>query len=511
MIMQYDYIIIGAGMGGLSAANFLAKYNKKVLVLEKHNIPGGLVTSFSRKGVHFDLGIHGLYELKEGQTIPQFLEFWNAPQVETEPLRGDLKCFIDEKEYNIKHGEARESFLKQFPESIDDVNHIFDIMETIIKEMFSGTEAPEPPYDMNFLQLIKFGMNAKRLRPMYMKYGNKDAYKMLDSFTTSEDLKTAIYSKSPYPMVFMAFAYQWGVYGKNYYPVNGMQSIPDAAVEGLKRMGGELKLNTEVTEILVKDNQAYGVKTKDRTEYHGAVISNASPQFTYDWILDGAASKEKMKKRISERKIFEPVAALFMSLDENKYNLDNLEGISILSKKDYRMSTKEYTPETAPIVINIYPKRVGDEFRPLVALVPISYEYYNNWETEADRKRDERYKKLKKKVEEILMHRIGKHMGSDFIDAVSYHELSTPLTYERYTYSKKGSFMGWSIEQSQYGKYLKQRTAIKDLYLVGQWVFPGFGVAGVMASGYYLAKEILKSEGMDLKKDFTEYFASDGL
>lgn len=65
MIMRkkYDYIIIGAGMGGLSAANFLGKYNKKVLVLEKHNIPGGLVSSFSRRGVHFDLGIHGLYEV----------------------------------------------------------------------------------------------------------------------------------------------------------------------------------------------------------------------------------------------------------------------------------------------------------------------------------------------------------------------------------------------------------------------------------------------------------------
>jgi phytoene dehydrogenase-like protein len=80
------------------------------------------------------------------------------------------------------------------------------------------------------------------------------------------------------------------------------------------------------------------------------------------------------------------------------------------------------------------------------------------------------------------------------------------MTYERYTYSKNGSFMGWSVEQSEYGKYLKQRTAINDLYLVGQWVFPGFGVAGVMASGYYLAKEILKSENIDLKKDFSEYF-----
>lgn len=509
--MQYDYIIIGAGMGGLSAANFLAKYNKKVLVLEKHNIPGGLVTSFPRKGVHFDLGIHGLYELKEGQAIPQFMEFWKAPLVETVALKGDLKCFIDGKEYDFEHGKLRESFLKQFPENKDEVNHIFDVMETINTEMFSGTEAPEPPYDMNLFQLIKFGMNSKKRMPAFMKYGNKDVSKMLDSFTAGEELKTAIYSKAPYPMVFMAFAYQWGVYGKNYYPINGMQAIPDAAVKGLHGLGGELKLNAEVTEILVKDNRAYGVKTKDGTEYHGQVISNASPHFTYEWISDEAAAKGKMKKAISKRKIFEPIAALFMSLDENKYNLGNLEGISILSKKDYKMKTSDYIPETAPIVINIYPSRPGDEFRALVASVPISYEYNNNWETEAGGSRGEKYKKLKKEIEEVLLNRIEEQMGREFIDAISYHELSTPLTYERYTYSKNGSFMGWSIEQSEYGKYMKQRTDIKNLYLVGQWVFPGFGVAGVMASGYYLSKEILKSEGIDLKKDFTEYFASDRL
>jgi phytoene dehydrogenase-like protein len=507
--MQYDYIIIGAGMGGLSVANFLAKYNKKVLVLEKHNIPGGLVTSFSRKGAHFDLGIHGLYELKEGQTIPQFMEFWNAPQVESVPLCGDLKCFIDGKEYYFENGMVRENFLKQFSQNKDDVNNIFYIMETINTEMFSGTEAPEPPYDMNFIQLIKFGINAKKQRPMFMKYGNKDAYKVLNSFTSCDELKTAIYSKSPYPMVFMSFAYQWGVFSSNYYPVNGMQAIPNAAVKGLKNLGGEIKLNTEVNEILVKDNRAYGVKTKDGTEYKGSVISNASPFYTYDWIPDGVAAKEKMIKQISKRKIFEPVAILFMSLDEKKYNLDKLEGISILSKDDYKMPTEEYTPETAPIVINIYPKRDGDEFRSLVALVPISYEYHNYWETEAGFNRGEKYKKLKKEVEEILMYRIEKHMGKDFIDAVNHHELSTPITYERYTYSKNGSFMGWSAEQSEYGRYMKQRTEINDLYMVGQWVFPGFGVAGVMASGYYLAKEILKSEGIDLKKDFTDYFATE--
>ncbi len=508
MTMQYDYVVIGAGMGGLSAANFLARYGKRVLVLEKHRVPGGLVTSFPREGVHFDLGIHGLYELGEGQTIPQFMRFWNAPRVETVPLRGDLKCFIGEREHRFQHGRARESFLESFPKNRDDVNRIFDVMETIVTEMFSGTEAPEPPYDMNLLQLIRFGMAAKRQRPSFMRYGSKDAYRVLDSLTTSDELKTAIYSKAPYPMVFMACAYQWGVYGSSLYPSHGMHAISDAAAEGLKRLGGELKLNAEVTEILVSDNRAYGVRTKDGAEYLGAVISNASPQYTYDWISDAAAAKGRMKRAISGRRPFPPAALLFMSLDENKCRVDGLEGIVILSSKDYRMRTEEYTPDTAPIVINVYPRREGDEYRPLVALVPLSYEYRNCWETGADRIRGERYRELKHEVEATLLSRIGERMGRDFVAAVSYHELSSPITFERYTYSKNGSFMGWSIRQSEYGRYLKQRTEIRDLYLVGQWVFPGFGVAGVMASGYYLAKEILKSGGIDLKKEFSDYSAT---
>jgi phytoene dehydrogenase-like protein len=410
--MQYDYIIIGAGMGGLSAANFLAKYGKKVLVLEKHNIPGGLVTSFPRKGVHFDLGIHGLAELKEGQSIPQFLEFWNAPQVPARLLSGDLKCFIAGKEFAIEHGKVRESFLKQFPDHQDDVNRIFDIMDKMLKEMFSGTEAPEPPYDMNLFQLIRFGMNAKKLRPVFMKYGNKDTFKILDSLTSCEELKTAIYMKAPYPMVFMSYAYQWGVYGQSHYPVNGMQSIPDAAVAGLKALGGELKLNTEVTEILVKDNRAYGVRAKDGTEYHGAVISNASPQFTYEWLSDDARSKTKMEKAIRGKKVFDPVASIFIAIDESKFDLGSLEAINILDKENYRMKTKDYTPETAPIAINIYPKRPGDELRPLVALIPLSYEYHNTWETEENAKRGDNYRKLKKEVENVLFNRIGEHMGA---------------------------------------------------------------------------------------------------
>jgi phytoene dehydrogenase-like protein len=504
---KYDFIIIGAGMGGLSAANFLAKYNKKVLVLEKHNVPGGLVTSFTRKEVHFDLGIHGLYELKENQAIPQFLEYWGAPPISRVPCHGDMNCYIDGKKHVFKHGSIKEDFKREFPDHPADVEQLFTIMETINSEMFSGTEAPEPPYDLNLFELIVFGMKAKKQKPLFMKYGHKNVKKILDQLTDSEELKSAIYSYCPYPMVFMAFAYQWGVFSNNEYPKAGMQAIPDAAVKSFSEMGGILKLNTEVTEILVKDGSAYGVMTKNGGEYYGQVISNASPQYTFSWIKTEEKCVNKMKRKMADKKIFPSVCALFMSVND-QYDFGNVECITIAGSKDYQKQPEEYTEETAPIVINIYPKRDGDRHRPLIALIPLAYSYRNNWKTEAGKMRGEDYRELKNRVEKIILRRIMDHLGSDFIGALEHHELSTPITYERYTYSQQGSFMGWSVDEKEYGKYLKQKTDIKNLYLVGQWVFPGFGVAGVMASGYYLAKEILKADGIDLKKEFTEYFNS---
>lgn len=503
---KYDFIIIGAGMGGLSVANFLAKYNKKVLVLEKHSIPGGLVTSFARKDVHFDLGIHGLYELKENQTIPQFLEYWGAPRIVTVPCRGDMCSYIDGEKHMFRHGRIKEDFMSEFLENKVDVEKIFNIMEAINTEMFSGTEAPEPPYDMNMFQLIKFGLNSRKQKPMFMKYGNKEVMKVLDQFTDSEELKSAIYSYCPYSMVFMAFAYQWGVFGNTEYPKAGMQAIPNAAVKSLNLMGGEMRLNEEVTEILVKDGSAYGVRTKSGDQYHGKVISNASPQYTYSWIMTEKKCVKKMQQVLTGKKIFPSICALFLSVDDS-YDFGNVECISIAGSKDYKKKPEEYTDKTAPIVINIYPRRDGDRYRSLVALIPLTYSFEDDWKTEAENVRGKAYRELKKRVEATILDRIESHLGSGFMKSVTYHELSTPMTFERYTYSQNGSFMGWSIDEKEYGKFMKQKTDIKDLYLVGQWVFPGFGVAGVMASGYYLAKEILHDEGIDLKKEFTECFA----
>jgi phytoene dehydrogenase-like protein len=502
---MFDYIIIGGGMGGLSAGNFLAKYNKKVLLLEKHNIPGGLITSFKRKGAQFNLGIESLYELKEGQTIPQFLEFWGTT-IAAQRNTGDICCFIDGKSYSFRHNSLREDFLAAFPEDKADVNRIFDINEKMYVEMNSGTGAPKPPYEMNLLELIKFGINNYIKRPALMKYGLKDASVVLDKLTKNPVLRSAIYSKGIFPMVYMAYAYRFKVVGKDYYPTGGMQAIPDASVKSFTANGGTIKLNAEVTEILFENGKAIGVKTKNGECYYaGGTISNASPHFTYHLLPDSLSQKSSMVEKLVAKKVFPPICALFMSV-KSDYDFGNTSCFSILSSTNYKDNYKNFTPEDCPIEMIVYPPETSGANKAVVALLPIPYEYHNYWETGANRERGKEYYKLKSKVLDTVLARLTSNLGQDLRDNIVHSELSTPITFERYTYSKQGSFMGWAIDAKNYGKFMKQKTEVPGLYLCGQWVFPGFGVAGVLASGYYLAKDLLKGEGIDLEGDFKRYF-----
>lgn len=502
----FDTIIIGAGMGGLSAGNFLAKYNKKVLILEKHNIPGGLITSFKRRGAQFDLGIESLYELKDGQTIPQFLEFWGAA-VEAHRNTGDICCFIDGKRYKFRHDRLREDFLAAFPDSKEDVNRIFDINEKMYIEMNSGTGAPKPPYEMNLLEMIRFGINNLIKKPTFMKYGLKDASVVLDSLTKNPLLRSAIYSKGIFPMVYMAYAYRFNVVGKDYYPTGGMQAIPDAAVQSFTANGGVLKLKTEVAEILIENGAAAGVRTKDGECYYAkTIISNASPHFTFDFLPDSLPVKSKLKQNLQGKEIFPGVCALFLSV-KPEYDFGSASCFSFLNSTHYKDDPKTFTPENCPIEMVVYPKKPADTNRAAVALVPLPYEYHNGWETAPNGERGKAYYRLKEQVTDAVLARLDASLGGGFKDHVVLADLSTPLTFERYTYSKNGSFMGWAIDAKNYGKFLPHKTDVPNLYLCGQWVFPGFGVAGVMASGYYLAKDLLKQDGLDLEGDFKKYFA----
>jgi len=491
-------------MGGLSVANFLAKYDKRVLVLEKHDKAGGFCTSFTRKGTQFDCGIESLHELEQEETIPQFYEFWGG-SVESEKRAENICCYIDDNVYYFRGDHLKEDFLTMFPNDKNDVEKLFSVNNGIMKEMYSDNNAPIPPYEMNIFQLIKFGIKNMIKKPLLMKYGLQNFDVTIHKLVKNRDIGAIIFAKAMSNMVYLGYTYRWFVCDNSYYPHGGMQTIPDNAVELLSQHGGTVMLNTEVTGIILENGEAKGVKTKNGEEYLAdRIISNASPFFTYYLLPANCAQKQKMKKDIQNKKIFQS-GCLLLILMNNIKTLNGNNFVYIADSRCHTIDTQTYTPENCPILLQVAEKKPDDAYYAVEALFPLPYEYMNCWNTNGSKVRGKQYYALKEHVMNTILKRIYEKLGDSFKVGVTYTEMGTPLTFERYTNSAQGSFMGWAIDKGNYGKFMKHKTPVPNLYLVGQWTFPGFGIAGVLAGGYYLAKDLLKDGGINLEKDFKAY------
>jgi phytoene dehydrogenase-like protein len=505
LLNKYDYIVIGAGIGGLSVACFLSKYNKKVLVLEKQDKVGGLCTSFIKNETQFDCGIEGLHELAPKEIIPQFLAFLGG-KIESETRNENICCYINNKKYSFSHESLKEDFILQFPENKKDIEKIFSVFNGIMEQALSGNKAPGPPYDMNIIELIKFGIYNMINKPLLMKYGLKDFNKIIWKLTKNKEIAEIIYSKAAANMLFFGYAYRWWAIGKTYYPIGGMQKIADTIKQIALDNGCVIYVNTAVNEIIFEKNKIQSVKTKNGDIYYAdKIISNVSPIFTNSIIYSEEKIKLKMDKLYKKKEIFQSACILFLTVKD----INSLKGNNYIyiGSGDFTKTTEKlFDPKNAPIAIQIANKKPADKYYAVTALTPIPYEYCNSWNTFGTKERKKEYYELKNKVQNILLNRICEKLGDDFKNSITYAELGTPLTFERYTNSTKGSFMGFAYNQRNYGKFLNQKTEIPGLYLVGQWTFPGFGIAGVMASGYYLAKKLLKEDNIDLNKEFIEYY-----
>ena len=109
--MKYDYIIVGAGMGGLSAGLNLAFNHKKVLILEKNSLPGGFVTTFKRGRFEFDTSLYDLMDYGRDNHVGSLQRLFKKYNIELDPL------LIP---YNIRVKSLDDNFEEVIKGEIDD-------------------------------------------------------------------------------------------------------------------------------------------------------------------------------------------------------------------------------------------------------------------------------------------------------------------------------------------------------------------------------------------------------
>lgn len=301
MQRTFDYVVLGAGFGGLAAAACLTRLGFRVAVLEQHYLAGGCGHTFEWGPYHFCADVHYLYQCQSDQTIGRFLRFIGR-DVEFNSL--DPECIdrvvTPEVDFQIPLGweKFRARMLATYPDEAAAINIYFDEIQRIHDEVTQLTSEVRW-YDRHWTDWLKL---PKFLR-LYRCQGQtlQDLY---DHAGLSLKLQTLLagqsgdYALPPDQIALLSHAALTYSYSEGaFYPRYHFQNLVDTMVEAIRDRGGEVLLSTPVEHIDVADGKIRSVTSGD-TEYlaEKSYLSDLDPKLTVE-LMHGTALNLSQKER----------------------------------------------------------------------------------------------------------------------------------------------------------------------------------------------------------------------
>ena len=505
---EYDAIIIGSGLGGLSCAAAFATQGFKPLVIEQHTKVGGYATTFMRPGGFvFDVSLHsttvgerdGIHNLIPGFPQIKGIEFVPHPNL-YRMIFPDYDIRVPQK--NIK--AYINHLIELFPEEKTGIEGIFEDMEGIRNDIWkfssAGGKVNMNTFQQDFPYLVK-GFN----RP----WGD-----LVNVRITHPKLKAIVSSLWGYyglpPSKLSPYYYAMPTYGylKNggYYPRGKSQKISDTFKRFIEGYGGKVMTGSRVDKILTKENKAYGVVTGDGKEYTAkAVISNANAFDTFNKMLDDKSALKEYLAKLEKLSVSLSSFQVFLGLKKNLVKEIGVTDTEIFYNTGYDSdaeyeSMKKADLENGGYAVTLY-DNVYEGYSPegKNTLNILTLQGFDHWEKYKDnyfKNNKEEYNKEKERMADILIDKAEKTLLPGLRDAIEVKEIGTPLTNMRYTSNYRGAIYGFDQTLDNSGNNrLGHSTPIKNLYLSGAWTKPGHGYGGVLYSGLECFGEIMKDWG----------------
>ena len=495
---NYDVVVIGSGMGGLSAAALLAKFGKRVLVVERHDRPGGYAHSFRRGKYSFDAAVHvtaGAQQVYHGKKglLYLLLNFLGI-QDKCEFLRVDPFYSTVFPGFRLDVPSGMENFIKahalRFPKEEEGLSKIMQLCSQLAKE------SENVPDSLSLSDMLKIPVQF----PTIFKHHNSTLKEVMDKYLDDPQLKDVFSSLWPYlglPPSKLSFLYwanmlmsflEEGVF----YCKGTFQNMVNAFAYSIKNSNGEILLQSRVRRIIVNDKKhVEGIVLENGLKVNSPiVISNADATQTFEEMVGGDKLPKRFRDNLSKMR---PSLSAFVVYMATNMDLAKMGAHHEMFFSKYWNHDKSYEDiySGKPSGISVTVPTLSDpSLAPpgehlVIATTLIPYEIGSSW-----REEKERYSELLMDEMEKLFPGLKKN--------ITFIEGATPRTMERYTLNLTGAIYGWELSPEQVGRgRLPHKTPISGLYLSGHWTQPGGGIYGVMISGVQTASTILGYENMN--------------
>ncbi|NIA24692.1 MAG: FAD-dependent oxidoreductase [Gammaproteobacteria bacterium] len=498
-----NVVVIGAGLGGLSAAAHLARAGLGVTVLEHHSVPGGYAHEFKRDDFRFEVALHALDGAGPGGWLYPILEELgiDLPMTRLDPLYQahypDIHITVpaDLAEYQAQ-------LRSLFPGEREGIDSLVEALRRVSHDVARYTldrqhgERPAP-----FEMLERYPAMARAFSQTWSE--------LLEGHIRDARL-TTIFSTlwgylglPPSRVSAGLFALAWNSYhvGGGYYPVGGSQALSRAFEDVITRHAGEILYRQTVNGIVVRDGTAVAVTTeRGLTVDADVVISNASPVDTMRFLGTDVLPDDYVQDRRADVPSLSTLV-LYLGLDRDiraegwnaheaflSETFDTDADYAAAMSGDFSkasMVIADYThtdPGCAP---------AGKSVVAMLTLAP--WEYADTWGTGGDLvgyRRNPRYRALKRAAADILLAR-AERLIPGLQDSIEVMEIATPLTNHRYGLATRGSIYGREQTVDNLLVRISPKTPIPNVFLTGAWISGG-GMSTAIASGR-TAAEIVAS------------------
>ncbi|KAK1310565.1 hypothetical protein QJS10_CPA08g00014 [Acorus calamus] len=501
--VSYDAIVIGSGIGGLVAGTQLAVKGAEVLVLEKYVIPGGSSGYYEREGFTFDVGSSVMFGFSDKGNLNLITQALEAVGCKMEVIPDPTTvCFHLPNDLSVRVHREYSAFIAElinkFPHEKEGILKFYGECWKIFNALNSlELKSLEEPIYL-FGQFFKKPLECLTLAYYLPQNAGAIARKFIKdpqllSFIDAECFIVSTVNALQTPMINASMVLCDRHFGGINYPVGGVGGIATSLAKGLVDKGSKILYKANVTNIILDQGKAVGVRLSDGREFFSkTIISNATRWDTFGKLLktEDLPAEEANFQRIYAKapsflSIHMGVKATVLPPDTDCHHF--------LLEDDWDRLEKPYGSIflSIPTVLDSSLAPEGHHILHIFTTSGIE-----DWKGLPQKDYDEK----KELVADEIIGRLEKKLFLGLKNSIVFKEVGTPKTHRRFLARDNGTYgpMPRQIPKGLLGMPFNT-TAIDGLYCVGDSCFPGQGVIAVAFSGIMCAHRVAADLGLEKK------------